>query len=711
MLGTRATVSYTCRTMPRLIRLLIWTAVAVLGAVAVAVAAFQRAEPVNALWVVVAGVCTFAVSYRFYSAWLMAKVLTIDPTRAPAAVTRADGKDFVPTPRWMVFGHHFAAIAGPGPLVGPVLAAQFGYLPGTLWILIGATLGGGVHDAVVLFASMRRDGKSLGQMLKEEIHPVVGMVAMLALLAIMTILLAVLGLVVVKALAESPWGLFTIAATIPLAMVMGLLLRSGVMRVTGVSILGVAGLLLAVVAGKYLPESWNHALKLDATTLAWAIMIYGFTASVLPVWLLLAPRDYLSTFMKLGTVAVLGVFIVIAMPPLHMPAVTRFIDGSGDVVPGPVFPFVCITIACGAVSGFHALISSGTTPKLLAREQDIRLIGYGAMITEMLVALMAIIAACALHPGQYLAINCPVVIRSGLNAKDQADQEKVINEKFAKINSYGPVYQVSREEMKNLADDLQEETLVGRVGGAPTFAVGMASMFAKVIPGRAALSLWYHFAIMFEALFILTTLDAGTRVGRFILQDLLGQVCKPLGQTGNWLGNITATGLLVAAWGFFLYQGAIDPEGIAMSLWPIFGISNQLLAVIAFCLGTTLLIKSGKARYCWVTLGPLVFLTIVTFTAGWMKIFSPRAGGFLPTIRKLEGQLAAGVPAAQVRILETSLFNARLDIAVVVVFLAFVAVITLGCVWEWWRILSGAKRAEIHEAPYVALADHPAFHK
>jgi carbon starvation protein len=683
--------------MPRLIRMLLWTAVAALGAAAVAVAAFQREEPVNALWLVVAGVCTFAVSYRFYSAWLMAKVLTIDLTRAPAAVTRADGKDFVPTPRWMVFGHHFAAIAGPGPLVGPVLAAQFGYLPGTLWILIGATLGGGVHDSIVLFASMRRDGKSLGQMLKEEIHPVIGIVAMLSLLAIMTILLAVLGLVVVKALAESPWGLFTIAATIPLALVMGLLLKSGALKVTGVSVFGVAGLLLAVVAGKYLPDSWNQALRLDAPTLAWVIMIYGFAASVLPVWLLLAPRDYLSTFMKLGTVAVLGIFIVIAMPPLHMPAVTRFIDGSGFVVPGPVFPFVCITIACGAVSGFHSLIASGTTPKLLAREKDIRLVGYGAMVTEMLVALMAIIAASALPPGQYLAINSPI------NPRDPVAVEAQIR----KINSYGPIYQVSAGQMERLAADLQEPTIIGRTGGAPTFAVGMASMFAKVIPGRTALSLWYHFAIMFEALFILTTLDAGTRVGRFILQDLLGQVWKPLGHTGNWLGNITATGLLVAAWGYFLYQGAIDPEGIAKSLWPLFGISNQLLAVIAFCLGTTLLIKSGKARYCWVTLVPLVFLTTVTFSAGWMKIFSPQAAGFLPAIRKLEGQLAAGVPAGKLAAVETALFNARLDIVVVAVFLGFVAVITMGCMWEWWRILSGAKRAEIHEAPYVALAENP----
>jgi carbon starvation protein len=677
-------------------RILIWAAVAALGALAVAIAAFQRDEPVNALWLVLAGLCSFAVSYRFYSAWLVAKVLTVDTTRAPAAVTRADGKDFVPTPRWMVFGHHFAAIAGPGPLVGPVLAAQFGYLPGTLWILIGATLGGGVHDAVVLFASMRRDGKSLGQMLKEEINPFIGVVAMLSLLAIITILLAVLGLVVVKALAESPWGLFTIAATIPLAMVMGLLLKSGVMRVTGVTLIGVAGLFFAVVAGKYLPDSWNQVLRMDAPALSWVIMIYGFAASVLPVWLLLAPRDYLSTFMKLGTVAVLGVFIVIAMPPLHMPAVTQFIDGSGFVVPGPVFPFVCITIACGAVSGFHALIASGTTPKLLAREKDIRLVGYGAMITEMLVALMAIIAASALPPGQYLAINSPI------NPRDPVAVEAQIQ----KINAYGPVYQVTLGEMQTLAANLQEPTIIGRTGGAPTFAVGMASMFAKVIPGKTALSLWYHFAIMFEALFILTTLDAGTRVGRFILQDLLGHVWKPLGHTGNWLGNISASGLLVAAWGYFLYQGAIDPEGIAKSLWPLFGISNQLLAVIAFCLGTTLLIKSGKARYCWVTLVPLVFLTTVTFLAGWMKIFSPKAAGFLPAIRRMEGQLGSGLSEEKFHAVERAMFNARLDIVVVVVFLSFVAVITLGCMWEWWRILSGAKPAQTHEAPYVKLAEN-----
>jgi len=681
--------------MHRFLKFLLWFAISLLGATSVAVMAIHRGEPLNALWLVVAGVCTFAVAYRFYAAWLCAKVLTIDDRRAPAAVTRNDGKDFVPTPKWVVFGHHFAAIAGPGPLVGPVLAAQFGYLPGTLWILIGATLGGGVHDAVVLFASMRRDGKSLGQMLKEELNPVIGFIAMLSLLAIMTILLAVLGLVVVKALAESPWGLFTIAATIPLAMVMGLAIKSGKVGVTAASVFGVVGLLAAVVGGKYLSPAWTAALTLEPKQLAWAIMIYGFAAAVLPVWLLLAPRDYLSTFMKLGTVAILAVFIVVLAPPLHMPAITPFVNGGGFVVPGPVFPFVCITIACGAVSGFHALISSGTTPKLLGREKDIRLVGYGSMVVEMLVSLMAIIAACALAPGQYLAINSPV------NPNDAA----AVAAQIAKINAYGPEYAVTLPEMQQLAADLGEPHIIGKTGGAPTFAVGMAHMFAKVIPGKTALSLWYHFAIMFEALFILTTLDAGTRVGRFILQDLLGQFVPRLKDTRSWLGNVTATFLLVAAWGFFLYQGAIDPAGIAKSLWPIFGISNQLLAVIAFCLGTVVLIKMDKARYCWVTAAPMAFLTVVTFTAGWMKIFSPNAAGFLPAIRTLEAKIAGGLEGKGLATARTELFNAKLDVVVTATFLTFVAIIVLGTARECWLLVRKRKPVELKESPYVALAE------
>jgi len=668
------------------LRVLLWTSIALLGATAVGVAAFQRGEPVNALWLVVAGGCTFAVSYRFYSAWLIAKVLTVNERRATPAVTQADGRDYVPTNKWVVFGHHFAAIAGPGPLVGPVLAAQFGYLPGVLWILIGATLGGGVHDAVVLFSSIRRGGKSLGQMIREELNPVIGLVAMISLLGIMTILLAVLGLVVVKALAESPWGLFTIACTIPLAMAMGVAIKSGRMGVGLVSALGVAGLMLAVVGGKFLTPGMKEALTWSEPSLAWAIMIYGFAASVLPVWLLLAPRDYLSTFMKLGTVVLLGVFIVVVAPPLRMPAVTQFVDGSGWVVPGPVFPFVFITIACGAVSGFHSLISSGTTPKLLERESSIRLVGYGAMVTEMMVALMAIIAACALEPGQYFAINTPPV--------------PTAEAALAKINAAG--FPVTMAEMKQLAADLDEPTLIGKTGGAPTFAVGMAHMFAKVIPGKGMLSLWYHFAIMFEALFILTTLDAGTRVGRFILQDLLGSAWKPLGNTRSWLGNVTATALLVSAWGYFLYQGAVDKEGIAKSLWPIFGIANQLLAVIAFCLGTTVLIKMGRARYAWVTVAPLVFLTGVTFTAGWMKLFSERAAGFVPALEKLSAQVEAGTaPATAAR----TLLNLRVDIAVTSFFLVAVVLIVAASVVEWARLLRGTKPMVLHESDFVALRD------
>jgi carbon starvation protein len=505
----------------------------------------------------------------------------------------------------------------------------------------------------------------------------------------------VLGLVVVKALAESPWGLFTIAATIPLAMIMGVAIKSGKVGVTATSIFGVVGLLVAVVAGKYLTPEMNKALTLSSTELAWAIMIYGFAASVLPVWLLLAPRDYLSTFMKLGTVAILAVFIVLLSPPLHMPAVTPFIDGSGFVVTGPVFPFVCITIACGAISGFHALISSGTTPKLLAREKDIRLVGYGSMVVEMLVALMAIIAACALQPGQYFAINSPV------DPKDSV----AVAAQIAKINSYGPEYAVTVAEMEKLAHDLGEPHIIGKVGGAPTFAVGMAQMFAKVIPGNTALSLWYHFAIMFEALFILTTLDAGTRVGRFILQDLLGQIVPKMRDTGSWTANVIATFLLVSAWGYFLYQGAIDPEGIAKSLWPIFGIANQLLAVIAFCLGTTILIKMGKARYAWCTAVPMVFLTVVTFTAGIMKIWSPKAAGFLPLIAKLEAAIAGGLSGEALKKAQVSLTNAKVDVAITAMFLIFVSIIVLGSAREWWLLLRKQKPMVLRESEYVALPD------
>ncbi len=673
--------------MPKLFRVLLWIAISVLGTAAVAIAAFARNEPVNALWLVVAGVCTFAVSYRFYSAWLCATVLTLDDRRAPPAVTKADGKDFVPTNKWVVFGHHFAAIAGPGPLVGPVLAAQFGYLPGMLWILIGATLGGGVHDAVVLFASMRRDGKSLGQMLKEEVNPFIGLVAMISLLAIMTILLAVLGLVVVNALADSPWGLFTIAATIPLALIMGSALRYTKLSVTAVSVFGVIGLLASVYCGKFLPEwGWAEALTLNGKSLAWSIMIYGFAASVLPVWLLLAPRDYLSTFMKLGTVGVLGLVVIWVAPTLKMPALTSFIHGGGLIIPGPVFPFVCITIACGAVSGFHSLISSGTTPKLLDNEKTIRSVGYGAMITEMLVALMALICASSLEPGQYFAIN---------SAKGLAPAAVV-----TKVNAAG--FPVSEAGMAALASELGEKTMFGRAGGAPTFAVSMAHMFAQALPGQGMMSLWYHFAIMFEALFILTTLDAGTRVGRFILQDLLGQIWKPLGNTSSMFGNIFASALFVCGWGWFLYQGVVDENGGIKSLWPLFGLANQLLAVIAFSLGTTVLIKMGRARYAWTTAVPLVFLFSVTMTAGGYLIFADKFG-FLAQAAVLQQQIDAGGAEAQLAVLRTKLFNQRLDVAVAGLFMTLVTVIVIGCAKEWLAILGGNKKAALRESEYVAL--------
>ena len=678
--------------MPKPLQVLIWIAISLLGAGAVAFSALHKGETINALWLVVAGLCSFAVAYRFYSKWLITKVLVLDKHRAPPSVTHKDGKDFVPTNKWVVFGHHFAAIAGPGPLVGPVLAAQFGYLPGMLWILIGATLGGGVHDAIVMFASIRRGGKSVGQMLKEEVNPVVGFVAMVSVLAIMTILLAVLGLVVVKALAESPWGLFTIVMTIPLAFIMGFGHTIFGVSVRNITIFGIVGLLVSVWAGSNL-KAWGieHFFDYKGETIAWSIMIYGFAASVLPVWMLLAPRDYLSTFMKIGTVAVLAVVVIWVAPDLQMPKLTKFVDGTGLVFLGSVFPFVFITIACGAISGFHALISSGTTPKLLDNESDIRSVAYGAMITEMLVALMALVAACALHPGEYFAIN------AGIN-KTMAPAAVV-----EVISTAG--FPVTVAGMDKLAADIGEKTMFGRVGGAPTFAVGMAQMFARAF-GPAWMSFWYHFAIMFEALFILTTIDAGTRVGRFILQDFLAGIWKPLGNTRSLPANVFASALLVAAWGYFLYQGVVDPLGGINTLWPLFGIANQLLAVIAFCLGTTILIKMGKARYLLVTVIPLLFLMSATFTAGYIKLFDkdPRMG-FIAGAEMYAKKLAGGGTPVEMKTWAAQQFNFTVDTFVTAFFLLAVAVIFLGCLREWIRLLSGAKKVVLNEEPYVALPE------
>ncbi len=660
--------------------------VALVGLFAVGLLALHRGETINALWLVVAGVCTMLIAYRFHSKWLAVRVLEVDEHRAPPSMRLRDGKDFVPTHRWMVFGHHFAAIAGPGPLVGPILAAQFGYLPGTLWILVGATLGGAVHDMITLFASVRRDGKSLGTMIREEVGPKLGMVSSVSILAIMVVLLAVLGLVVVKALAESPWGLFTIAATIPLALLMGLAQRFTKLSVGTTTALGVAGLLAAVWAGSFLTKypALESFFTLHETGLAWSIILYGFAASAIPVWLLLTPRDYLSTFLKLGTVLVLAVVVIVLQPDLHMPKLTQFLHGNGPVVAGSVFPFVFITIACGAVSGFHALIASGTTPKLIDCENLVRPIGYGAMVVEMVVALMALAAACALDPGQYFAIN----------------MKGPAAEVVAKVTAFG--FHVTEADMAQLATSLGEKTMIGRTGGAPTFAVGMAHMFARLTSNSTALSLWYHFAIMFEALFILTTIDAGTRVGRFLLQDLLGNFWRPLGNTQSWPANILASVMLVGAWGWFLYQGAIDPLGGINSLWPIFGIANQLLAVLAFCFGTTLLIKMGKTRYLWVTLVPLVFMVAVTFAAGWEKLFSPDPKiGFLAGAT-LNLQKIGDVKAATVA------FNYRIDAVVTAGFLLATFIVVTGCAWTWIRLLTGGLHLPLKESPSVrlnALAD------
>jgi carbon starvation protein len=668
-----------------------WSAVVALGTGSVAMLAWSRQEPVGALWMVVAALCVFAVSYRFHAAWLMAKVLTLDELRATPAVVREDGRDFVKTNRWVVFGHHFAAIAGPGPLVGPVLAAQFGFLPGMLWILIGATLGGAVHDCVIMFCSVRRGGKSLGRMVRDEVGPFAGFIALVSIVAIMVILLAVLGLVVVNALAESPWGLFTIAATMPIGLIMGCAMRFGGHSgrwLAAISVFGVVALLTAVYGGRFIPgtplEGW---FTLKDTTLAWWIMGYGLLASVLPVWLLLAPRDYLSTFMKIGTVVALAGAIIVLAPMLKMPALTKFIDGTGPVFAGPVFPFCFITIACAAVSGFHSLISSGTTPKLLAREGDIRIVGYGAMITEMGVGIMALIAACAMQPGEYFAINL------------KGDAVAVV----ARVSALG--FPVTAPQMADLAASVGEKTMIGRTGGAPTFAVGMAQMFAGVLGSRAALAVWYHFAIMFEALFILTTIDAGTRVGRFLVQDLLGMVAKPLGDTRSAVGNGLATALFVAAWGWFLYQGVIDPLGGINSLWPIFGIANQLLAVIALALGTTVLIKMGRARYLWVTLVPLAWLLAVTMTAGWMKLFSPAPLGFLAIAQGLQAKIDAhtGTPA-EIAAWSAQVFNNRIDAAVTGAFLLLVLVVLLANARIWWQLLAGRRAVQLCEEPYVAVA-------
>jgi carbon starvation protein len=668
--------------MPKPLRILFWIAVSALGALALATIALHRGEQINAMWLVVAAVSTYAVGYRFYSKFISLNVLGVDPLRATPAERLDNGRDFVPTNKWVVFGHHFAAIAGPGPLVGPVLAAQFGYLPGTLWIIAGAVLGGCVQDFVILLFSVRRDGKSLTEMAKSEIGKLGGFVAYISVISIIIILLGATALIVVNALKSSPWGTFTIAMTMPIAVLMGLYLRRirpG--KVLESSLLGFVLVLCAIFGGQWVSQNptWAAVFTLTAPTLAVLIIIYGFAASALPVWLLLAPRDYLSTFVKLGTISLLAIGIVVLRPSLHMPPLTRFADGTGPVFAGTIFPFAFITIACGAVSGFHSLISSGTTPKLIRRETESRMVGYGGMMAESMVAIMAMIAASVLQPGVYFAVNSP----SGIVG--QAPEVAA-----ATISGWG--FPVTAAQMASLAHAVGEQTLFNRTGGAPAFAVGMAHIFSNTLGGEAVMALWYHFAIMFEALFILTILDAGTRVGRFMVQDALGHIWKPLGRTSWYPSILLTSAIIVNCWGYFLWQGVKDPLGGINSLWPLFGICNQLLATVALCVATTIIIKMGRARYVSVTMIPLLWLVAVTFTASYHKVLDPNPRvGFLAHARQLA---AAGANSRLI-------FNDRLDAAVAGTLVVMVAMILIESALEWSRVISGRKPAQVKEVPFV----------
>lgn len=661
---------------------IVWGLIAALGALGLGVIAVSRGEPVNSFWLVMAAVCTYLIGFRFYGKFIALQVMLLDNHRATPAERFNDGHDFLPTNQWILFGHHFAAIAGPGPLVGPTLAAQFGYLPGTLWILIGCVLGGAVQDFVILCCSMRRNGSSLGKMAREEIGRVGGVTALITVLLIMVILLAVIALVVVNALKDSPWGTFTIAATMPIAVFMGLYLRywrPG--KVLEVSVLGFLLVVLSIFGGEWVAHHpvWAGYFTLSGETLAILLIGYGMAASSLPVWLLLAPRDYLSTFVKLGVVLMLALGILLVRPELQMPALTRFADGTGPIFAGKIFPFCFITIACGAISGFHSLISSGTTPKMIALERQAWPIGYGSMLLEGFVAIMAMVSACALDPGVFFAVNAPAGV-VGATA-DAA---------VATISGWG--FPVTAAQMQQMAQSVGEQTLFARTGGAPSLALGMAHIFAQTGGGDAILGFWYHFAIMFEALFILTTIDAGTRVGRFMLQDLLSNVWAPLGRI-HWMPGIIGTSAaIVGAWGYFLYQGVLDPLGGINTLWPLFGIANQLLASIALCVATTILVKMHRFRYMWVTCLPLVWLVTVTYTAALMKIFSesPRIG-FLAQASQLEASLEAGtVAAAKVASVQTQIFNARLDAVLCGIFLVLCTTVLVDAIRKWWTLLGGS---------------------
>ncbi|KQP51910.1 carbon starvation CstA family protein [Methylobacterium sp. Leaf108] len=650
-----------------------WALVGALGAAALAVVATTRGETINALWIVVAAVCVYLIAYRYYSLYIAEHVMRLDPRRQTPAYRLNDGLDYVPTNRNVLFGHHFAAIAGAGPLVGPVLAAQMGYLPGLLWILAGVVFAGAVQDAMILFVSMRRDGRSLGELIRAELGLVPGIIALFGTFLIMVILLAVLALIVVKALAGSPWGTFTVMATIPIALLMGVysrFIRPG--KVGEVSIIGFVLLMLAIVYGGSVAEhpTWGPAFTFTGPQLCWMLIGYGFFASILPVWLLLAPRDYLSTFLKIGTIVGLALGIAWVAPQLQMPAVTKFVDGTGPVWSGQLFPFLFITIACGAVSGFHALISSGTTPKLIENERDVRFIGYGGMLMESFVAVMALVSASVIDPGVYFTMNAPTAL-VGTTSESAA----------AAVTALG--FPITPETITQTAKDVGETSIVSRAGGAPTLAVGMAHIISSAIGGKAMMAFWYHFAILFEALFILTAVDAGTRAGRFMLQDLLGLASPRFKDTTAWVPSILATALCVAAWGYFLYQGVTDPLGGINTLWPLFGISNQMLAAVALTLATVVIFKMKRHRYAIITIVPTAWLCLCTLTAGWQKIFSadPRIG-FLAHADRFSAALQEGkllAPAKTVDQMNQIIFNDRIDAVLAVMFVGLViAIVSFG---------------------------------
>jgi carbon starvation protein CstA len=677
---------------------LLWAAIVVVGAISLGMVALMRGEPINAAWLVIASVCIYLIAYRFYALFIAHKVLGTDPARRTPAYRRNDGLDYVPTNRYVLFGHHFAAIAGAGPLVGPVLAAQMGYLPGTLWILAGVVFAGAVQDMTVLFFSTRRDGRSLGDMIRFEMGPVAGTIAGIGVLLICVIILAVLALVVVNALRGSPWGTFTVFCTIPIALIMGIygrLLRPG--RIAEMSVIGVVLLLAALIYGRTVAETPSLAsiFNLPGTSLALIIIGYGFVASVLPVWLLLAPRDYLSTFLKLGAMVLLAAGVLIVRPDLQMPAVTKFVDGTGPVWAGNLFPFLFITIACGSVSGWHALISSGTTPKMIENESLIAFIGYGGMLMESLVAIMAIIGASVIHPGVYFAMNSG----AGLIGTTAAQAAQV-------VSSWG--FAVTPDMLTSMAHDIGETSILSRTGGAPTLAIGMATIFAQFLGGRELMGIWYHFAILFEALFILTTVDAGTRVCRFMIQDLVGNAIPAFKETKSWANNLIGSAVACVLWGYLLYAGVIDPYGGVWTMWPLFGATNQMLAAIALTLCTVILFKMKRERFAWVTIAPTIWLVICTVTAGLEKVFAPNpAVGFVSHALRFGDALANNqllAPATTPGQMSRMIINDYIDAFLAAAAVAIVVVMVIYAVIDIRKAMGTPRATAVEIGPTEAMA-------